>query len=235
MKKLLRTVQEVGGALLYFAMLIASLLVPLFLFFLVPLSFVPLGLMAMSLERSPHLFTALISLPPLLCLLPLLAMLPPCLRSCAGRERARLLALAVPAALAGLLCFGGSLVLWPFSLGWRCTPYLAMTLMFYGTAIPLAPLLVRRYHGLHTHSRLSVLGTAARAALVLLLIVSVFSWPVVGYRDRVYQTTSGPAVLRWPNGDYAMHGMHFRYAGPLLYGEPMDIFWSDHIEEGTAQ
>ena len=205
-------------------------------FFFFPLAWWgPLGALSASLRDSPHLLDALFSLPPLLCLLPLLAMLPPCLHACAGRERARLLALAVPAALAGLLCFGGSLVLWPFSLGWRCAPYLVLALVFYLCAIPLSGRLIRRADGLRARSRLSVLGTAARAALVLLLIVSVFSWPVVGYRDRVYQTTSGPAVLRWPNGDYAMHGMHFRYAGPLLYGEPMDIFWSDHIEEGTAQ
>lgn len=227
MKKLLHTVQQAGPALAFLA-------IP-FLLLLFPLALWGLGGLAMSLEHSPYLFSALISLPPLLCLIPLLAMLPPCLRSCTGRERARLLALAVPAALAGLLCFGGSLVLWPFSLGWRCTPYLAMTLMFYGTAIPLAPLLVRRYHGLHTHSRLPALGTAARAVLTLILAISALSYPFTGYRDRVYQTTSGPAVLRWASGDYAMHGMHFRYAGPLLYGEPMDIFWSDHIEEGTSQ
>ena len=221
------TVREAAPALVFFAILFLLLLFPLVLW--------GLGSLAMWMERRPYPVTALFALPPLLCLLPLLAMLPPCLHACAGRERARLLALAVPAALAGLLCFGGSLVLWPFSLGWRCAPYLVLALVFYLCAIPLSGRLIRRADGLRARSRLSVLGTAARAALVLLLIVSVFSWPVVGYRDRVYQTTSGPAVLRWPNGDYAMHGMHFRYAGPLLYGEPMDIFWSDHIEEGTAQ
>ena len=226
-EKPLGTVREAAPALVFFAILFLLLLFPLVLW--------GLGSLAMWMERRPYPVTALFALPPLLCLLPLLAMLPPCLHACAGRERARLLALAVPAALAGLLCFGGSLVLWPFSLGWRCAPYLVLALVFYLCAIPLSGRLIRRADGLRARSRLSVLGTAARAALVLLLIVSVFSWPVVGYRDRVYQTTSGPAVLRWPNGDYAMHGMHFRYAGPLLYGEPMDIFWSDHIEEGTAQ
>lgn len=226
MKKLLHTVQQAGPALAFLAIL--------FLLLLFPLALWGLGGLAMSLEHSPHLFTALISLPPLLCLLPLLAMLPPCLRSCAGRERARLLALAVPATLTGLLCFGGSLVLWPFSLGWRCTPYLAMTLVFYGTAIPLAPLLVRRYHGLRAHSRLPALGTAARAALTLILTISALCYWFAGYQDRVYQTADGPVILRWAVGDYSMHGRHFRYAGPLLYGEFMDISWSEHIEEGNG-
>ena len=67
-------------------------------FFFFPLAWWgPLGALSASLRDSPHLLDALFSLPPLLCLIPLLRMLPACWRSVGGARRALLAGLAVPA------------------------------------------------------------------------------------------------------------------------------------------
>lgn len=166
-----------------------------------------------------------VALPPLLCLIPLLRMLPACWRSVGGARRALLAGLAVPAITCWLLAFAGSLVMAPFQLGWRPLPYLVLAAGFYGCAIPLSRMLCAVYDENRGGGRLSTLGMAARMSLVLLvllLLLSALSYPAAGHRDWVSETENGPVVHVWLALDGGSSGSlsapGYELEGPLLYG-----------------
>ena len=219
--KLLALGRAVGGLLTGAAALI------LFLF---PLTLWPLGAaLSGAMVRTPHLLAALVSLPPLLCMVPLLALLPACWRGAGRKRRALLLALAVPATACWLLAFVGSVVMAPFQLGWRVLPYLALAVGFYACAIPLSQLVCSICGGTREGDSLSTLGAAVKAALVLVLLISVLSYPTVGLRDWVWETERGPVVHVWLALDGGSSGSisapGYEPVGPLLYGARLDLAW----------
>ena len=215
MKTRLRAWAEVIGGVLIGTAVLALLFFPVILW---PLA----GALSISMIRTPHLFAALLSLPPLLCLIPLLRMLPACWRSVGGARRALLAGLAVPAIACWLLAFAGSLVMAPFQLGWRPLPYLVLAAGFYGCAIPLSRMLCAVYDENRGGGRLSTLGMAARMSLVLLLLLSALSYPVAGHRAWVSETENGPVVHVWLALDGGSSGSlsapGYEPEGPLLYG-----------------
>lgn len=205
-------------------------------FFFLPLAWwTPLWALSASLHDSPHLLDALLSLPPLLCLIPAAVMLPVCVKSCRGRERVLLLALAVPGLAAGLLGFGGNVAMLPLSLGWRPLPYGVLALACYVCAIPLTCLLLPRYEHLRPNGGpLLILGETAKVLLCLLLFSFCFAYPATGSKDRVVETTQGLAVARWLTADGGGSGIYtapcYELVGPLLYGARLDLAWDapDH-------
>ena len=184
-----------------------------------------------AILRAPHWFAALFSLPPLLCAPPLLRALPRALRESTGRRRALLLALSAPTAACCLLVFAGSVLLAPLHLGWRTAPYAVLTLMFYACAIPLSRLLPDPPGG---PSALP----AARTALAALLVVSVLAWPWTGAREETDLTLTGETVVRRWDGSTGGSSLFFclvyRDAGPLLYGERLDLTW-DGLDHGQGR
>ena len=79
---------------------------------------------------------------------------------------------------------------------------------------------------------------AARTALAALLVVSVLAWPWTGAREETDLTITGETVVRRWDGSTGGSSLFFclvyRDAGPLLYGERLDLTWDD-LDHGQGR